>query len=172
MSQNDRIKDLLGPNERILWEDRVETVGTRSSGVTLWGHLFEGWGVLVLFLCLGAGALLLSSHLPGAWMTIIALIGLSMLGLSAFLVRGMWRDHRFFRSAQLDYVLTNQRLIASNQTDQWSAQVFPHGLAGLARTGRNLELYFKEPDEPLTLYDLADVDAAEAIIAKTLGPLS
>jgi len=172
MIQSDSIEEMLQPGETILWEDRAGGVGTRSLGATLWRQTFEGWGLLIVLLIHGVGAVVVSRHLPFEGMFIVGLMGMALLGLSAFIARGMWKERRFFQTASLSYVLTSQRLVACNQADQWSAQVFPGGLSGLARTGRNLELYLKEPNEPLTLYDLEDAKSAEAIIAKTLGPLS
>ena len=172
MTETKHIEDLLEAGEEILWEDRVREPGTRRDGLRVKELVFDLWGPMVVLPLLGLGGVLGSLELEGWRRAALMVFGFGFIASTFSFIYQVRKEQRFFRSAQLDYVLTNQRLIASNQTDQWTAQIFPGGLSGLARTGRNLELYLKEPDEPLTLYDLADVDAAEAIIAKTLGPLS
>jgi hypothetical protein len=72
----------------------------------------------------------------------------------------------------LDYMLTPSRLVALQPKSSIYEEVELERIVSLIRDGRSLILRAVNPKDEFHFFDLADADAAEAIIAKTLGPLS
>ena len=172
MSKAKCIEDLLEAGEEILWEDRVSEPGTRRDGLRLKELVFDLWGPMVVLPLLGLGGVLASFDFAGWRQVAVFVIGFAFIASTYSFIYRIRKDRKYFQNAQLDYVLTRRRLIAVNFANEWSAQVFPKGVTALVRNGRNLDVFLQEPNTAFTLFDLADVDAAEVIIAKTLGPLS
>lgn len=165
------VDDLLSADERVIWRDSPSGPGTRIYRDRIGALIFDKWLPLIFMALAGVGMIGLAFTLDMFPRIMLLLVSGALLTFTVLTVHAMRKDSKYFRHAEIHYVLTNARLIAHNVTDKWTAQVFPGGLAGIARANQNLELYLKEPDEPLTLYLLGDIDAAEHAISQTLGPI-
>ncbi len=160
---------MLEDGETILWQDRPEGPGSRRVPPGMLALILDyilpatglsfgalGLGLYALFasnlplqLAAGAGAIALA-----AFMTLIAFNGL--------------KDRRARARSELHYVLTPRRLLIRDAARDYSVQILPGSLDVLQRKGRNLDLYVQHADEALTLYDLADIAAAEGALSAVL----
>lgn len=169
---SDPIDELLTAQERIIWQDRSDGPGSRRFRSRVRYSAKDFWLPILLFS--GAFLFLLYDLATGPTDGLVNRIALPLgtLGVVLLIWNVREQERRYFRRAELDYILTDQRLIMHNRTDGFTLQVMPGGLAGLKRHGNNIDVHMKHPDDAHSMVDLKDAAAAERAIAETLGPIS
>lgn len=166
-----KIEDLIESDERVIWQDHPAGPGARRVPPGWAAMIFDAVlpGIALAFVALGLGlaALVLDGMLVRLACGAGAVATLAMLVLIS---GNALKDRRFRARSEPHYVLTSQRLIAWDEADGWRTQILPGALEAVVRRGRNLEIYIHSDDDALTLYTLADIDAAERAISAVLAP--
>ena len=166
-----KIEDLIESDERVIWQDHPAGPGARRVPPGLAALIFDAVlpAIALAFVALGLGlaALVLDGMLVRLACGAGAVATLAMLVLIS---GNALKDRRFRSRSEPHYVLTSRRLIAWDEADSWRTQILPGALEAVVRRGRNLELYIDSDEDALTLYTIADIDAAERAISAVLIP--
>lgn len=167
------LEGALEPGEHLIWVDRSSSDQPRCTN-TRWIDVIPAEAELMT---VSFAAVFLGGMLTVSTEGLIGqILGLCLLAvscvISGILIRRLFRKKKCGEYVWLDYMLTPSRLVAVQPNSQVYEQVELRRIIAMKRDGHGLNLRAIDPKEEFHLYDLADVDAAEAIIAKTLGPLS
>ncbi|WP_439635626.1 hypothetical protein [Oceanicaulis sp.] len=167
------LEEALAPGERMLWVDRSSPTRPRYVPVS-WMEMipveFKFFTVSLVGVFIGASVMFFAEdflqHFIGFCLLVVSGTG------SGFLLRWIIHKKRRGEPVLLDYMLTPSRLVALQPKSSIYEEVELERIVSLIRDGRSLILRAVNPKDEFHFFDLADADAAEAIIAKTLGPLS
>ncbi len=167
------LEEALEAGEHLIWVDRSSPDQPRRTN-TRWIDVIPAEAELIT---VSFAAVILGGMIAVFTEGVIGqVLGLSLLAISCVisgtLIRTLIRKKNRGEYVWLDYMLTPSRLVAVQPNSQVYEQVELKRIIAMTRDGHGLTLRAVDPKDEFHLYDLADVDAAEAIIAKTLGPLS
>ena len=167
------LEEVLEPGEHLIWVDRSSSDQPRCTN-TRWIDVIpaEAELITVSFVAVFLGGMIAVSTESFIGQVLgVCLLAVSCV-ISGILIRKLIRQKNRGENVWLDYMLTPTRLVAVQPNSQVYEQVELKRIISMKRDGHGLTLRAVDPKDEFHLYDLADVDAAEAIIAKTLGPLS
>lgn len=166
------LDDILLEGETVIWQDRPAGPGTRRhASVAKRAADYLLPAIILVFTCLALclWVLIVTDLLPRL---AVGAFTIAFVAMAVWIAIGAVRAHRERVRSEYHYVLTNQRLIAWDAASDWRVHVLPGALKAVVRERGNLQLYLHgddEDDDPLILYDLADIDTAERTITQALG---
>ncbi|WP_421860233.1 hypothetical protein [Oceanicaulis sp.] len=167
------LEEALASDERMLWVDRSSSARPRYVPISWIEMIHVEFQFLTVSLVGVLSGVLIMFFADDFLLQFIGFCLLVVSGIgSSLLLRWVIHKKRRGEPVLIDYMLTQYRLVALQPKSKVYEDVELERIVSLIRDGRLLILRAINPKDEFHFFDLADAEAAEAIIAKTLGPLS